>query len=488
MIQKAEITKEKNLLIAQIKKYSPIFRRFFELDLSLREYSRGIYDFPRNPVYMERQAIVKEEILKKFKKLFGADSQKKLKIEFADQLACNIVDHHQVLNHPLLISDNVIANVPKFFQKEKQPAIIVISSGDVPPNNYFSKNGFQFHDKKVPFFSNSERETSSCFLPKRDFNFIERLKKLKWWSRFNQAEQVFLEREYEKIKNMDFSGCANYNDQISVIVKNTFPFLFEEKIRPALPELLYITQEELTKNCLLKIIKEDNFISESLFNPTFREKVISHFRGIVVSWDEQAGKGTHFFWRKHPSENKSLRLYLEGDKLVPHDKEFKPLAVKLDKNEIIGLLERGEIYPSLFTIFGVLNFYFGIKPLVGQGSIVYLNLIRDGWLKILADSQYAAEVKNISSFEIDYLIAGLAIFFERADNQIKTLYAYDIIYNGGATKGYLDKIFSMKFSDLLSISVPGIYDYISQKYVPQNEKIKPKITSDTLAGEIIDWL
>lgn len=485
---KNEIEKEKNLMISQIKKYSPIFRKFFEMDLSLKEYSKGIYSFIHNSVYIKRQEIVKAEILKKFQKIFGQDCPERLNIKFDEQLACNIVDHHQILNHPLLISDNVIANIGKFFKAEKPPAIIVISSGDVPPNNYFSRNGFQLHDKKVPLFSNSEREASSCFLPKRDFNFIDRLKKIKWWQQFNNKEQVFLEQEYGKIKNLDFSGGANYNDQISVIVKNTWPYLFAEEIRRTAPELLYITQEELTKNCLLKIIDQENFITETLFNKTFRQKIIDSFRGVVVTWNEAEGKGTHFFWRKHPTDNKSLRLYLEGDKLVPYDKEFKHLEVKLEKPEIIELLKQGQIYPSLFMIFGVLNFYFGLKPLVGQGSIVYLNLMRDRWLKALADSKYSAEVENIKSYEIDYMIAGLALFFQRFPDKIKTLYAFDIIYNGGVSTEYLTKVVNMKFGDLLAISVPGIYDYISQKYVPDKERIKPKITSDLLAEEVMNWL
>lgn len=482
------VTKEKNIMIDQIKKYSPIFREFFELDLSLKEYSEQIYKFNYNNVYIKRQQIVKTAILNKFQQLFGSDCQEKLNLEFDEQLACNIVDHHQFLNHPLLIADNVIANIGKFFKKDKSKAIIVISSGDVPPNNYFSKNGFQLHNKKVPIFSNSEKESSSCFLPKRDFNFITRLKEVKWWQQFSKDEQNFLEQEYQKIKEMDFSGCKNYNDQISIIVKNTWPHLFEEKIRKTLPELLYITQEELTTVCLLKIIDQDNFITATLFDKDFREKVIEYFRGIVVTWDEKDNKGTHFFWRKHPTENKSLRMYIIGDMLMPADPNFKHLGVKLERREIADLLQRGEIYPSLFIIFGVLNFYFGVKPLVGQGSLVYLNLIREGWIKVLSNSAYHQEVKNIESYKIDNLIAGVSLFFEREDEKLKTLYAFDIIYKGGITADYLNKILNTKFSDLLSISVPGIYDYISQKYIPENEKIKPVVTSDILAGEIINCL
>ncbi|MFA6410172.1 MAG: hypothetical protein WCW26_01195 [Candidatus Buchananbacteria bacterium] len=487
-MDKKQIESEKNLMISQIKKYSPIFKRFFDINLTLRQYSKGIYDFKLNKVYIKRQEIVKKEILLKFNTLFGKDCQKKLNINFTEQLAINIVDHHQVLNHPLLISDNVIANVGKFNCKKRQDAIVVISSGDVPPNNYFSKNGFQFHEKKVPIFSNSESESNSCLLPKRDFNFIEKLKISKKWSNFTPEEKNFLFEQYKKISSLDFSGCANYNDQITVIVNDSWHYLFEDKLRKNLPELLYITQEELTTNCLLKILDDKNYITEILFNKQFRNKVLDNFRGIVVTWNEKENKGTHFFWRKHPFENRLLRMYVRDEELVPCDKEFENLKVNFEKEEIRDLLIKKEIFPSLFMIFGVLNFYFGIKPLVGQGSIIYLNLIRDGWINLLKESEFKDEVKNIQSYEIDYMISGLALFFQKAAGQFKTLYAYDIIYNGGVSAKYLDKAFEMKFGDLLAMSITGTYDYISQKYIPDNEKIKPKVTADILAESLIDWL
>jgi hypothetical protein len=39
------ILKEKNIIISQIKKYCPVVKSFFDLDLSLKDYSKGLYDF-----------------------------------------------------------------------------------------------------------------------------------------------------------------------------------------------------------------------------------------------------------------------------------------------------------------------------------------------------------------------------------------------------------------------------------------------------------
>ena len=480
-MNKQEIIKERDLLLSQTKKYAPVLRPFFESDETLEEYSKNLYHFKIDQVHQKRQDLIKKVIDKKFTKLFGSSYQKELKVNLDDDLAFNIADHHQVLNHPCLIGDNFIGNTEKFAKNEKQDAIIVISSGDVPPNNYFSKNGFRFHDKNIPLFSVSEKESVSYYLPKRKFNFIERLKQIERWSEFSQEEQEFLEKEQKRFDSIDFSKCTDYCDQTTLIVKETWPLMFEEKLRQNLPELLYFSQEEITSKCLIEILKEKNFISECLFNEKFRQKVIENFRGIVVTWRENEDKGTHFFWRKYPGEPRALRMWVKGNQLVPSDERYKDLSVNLDKKSIIELLEKGEIYPSLFLIFSVLNFYSGIKPLVGYGSVIYLNFMKNAWLKTLEDTEFENEIPKIEQIDTNGMIACAPIFFKRIDGKIKTLYAEDIIYEGGISADYLEKSLNMKYGDLLSIAVADLYFYIAAKYIPKSEHLKPTINFNDLA-------
>jgi hypothetical protein len=485
---KQEIEKEKQLVISQIKKYAPQLGCLFELDIKLKDLPSELYNFEVDAEHLKRQNIVKKIILHKIKKLFGEDYKDKLKINLDGKLVFNIADHHQVLNHPVLVSSNFIGGADKFFTKNKANASIVISSGDVPPNNYFSKNGFTFHNKKVPIFSNSEREYCSYYIAKRNFDFINKLKAADKWKEFSNTEKDFLIAEFEKIKSYDFSKCENYLDQITIIVKNSWPYLFEKKLRPNLFELIYITQEEVVTEALIQILQEDNIISRSLFNKEFRQNVLNNFRGIVVTWKEDEEKGTHFFWRKYPGRPQSLRLYVEGEKLMPKDERFKDLGVPLDKDIIIDLLKKKEIYPSLFMIFGVLNFYAGVKPLVGYGSVTYLDLMKQAWVKTLENSDYQDEIKLIKKIETNGLIAGLAVFFKRIDNKIKTLYANDIFYEGGMKEEYIRTVLNMKFSEFLGVVAVDMYDYYGPKYIPKEGRLKFKSNFDDLASIQFDWL
>jgi hypothetical protein len=485
---KKEIEQEQKIVIEQIKKYSPMLGRLFDFDLKLKDYSQELYNFIADTEYLKRQNLIKKIINNKLEKLFGSNYKKELNINLDGKLAFNIADHHQVLNHPFLVSSNFISGANKIFSDEKGEATIVISSGDVPPNNYFSKNGFTFHNKRVPIFSNSERENCSYYMPKRDFDFISKLKIADKWKDFSPEEKNFLLQEFEKIKNLDFSKCENYLDQITIIIKNTWPYLFEEKLRKNLFELIYITQEEVVTEALLELLKEDNIISRCLFDEKFRKNILNNFRGIVVTWKEDEEKGTHFFWRKYPNQNKSLRLYVQGNELVPKDERFKKLSVPINKEEILDLLKKREIYPSLFMIFGVLNFYMGIKPLVGYGSITYLNLMQKAWIKTLETFNLQDEIKLIKKVETDGLVAGLAIFFKRINNQIKTLYAHDIFYEGGIKEEYIKDILDMKFNEFLGVAAADMYDYVSAKYIPKTEILKLKTNFDILSASKFDWL
>ncbi len=483
----SEIIKQKDAIIKQVSQYAPPLKPFLEMEKTLGEYSRTLYDYKVDPVHIERQKPIKEKIKNRFKTLFPIDYDQ-LNIALDDVYALNIADHHQVLNHPFLIPDNFISNVDKFFANEKQNAIVVISSGDVPPNNFFSRSGFQFHGKVAPLFSVSERENTSFYLPKRNFNFVERLRNIERWKEFTSEEQKFLEAEQQRFDSQDFSLCKDYSDQITVLVKNTWPLLFEEKMRLNLPELLYITQEELTAQCLIDLLEEDNFISACLFDKEFQKEVLDNFRGIVTTWDEKLPKGTHFFWRKYPERSHSLRMWVERDRLVPADERFRDLSIPLEKNSIITALKSKEIYPSLFMIFTVLDYYAGIRPLTGYGSVVYLNLFHKAWLKTLENSRFASEVSLVEPIHANGLIGGIPCFFKRIDNQLKTLYAADVIYEEGMEADYLKRICEIPFKDLFSIAACDLYWYISGKYVPPKERIDVQITMDQIAPIVLDYL
>ena len=484
----AQINKEIAEIIGQIKKYAPQFAHFFELDLTLKDYSRSLYDFEVADEQLKRQKLIRRKIEDKFRNLLGSDFSK-VNFGLDEKLALSIVDHHNILSHPFLASCNISSSINKLNTASKPTPIVVLSSSDVPPNNFFSKNGFLYHDKKIPLFSVSEREQIFYYMPKRKFNFVERLEENKSWANFKVKEQKFLSEHQEFINNIDFSRCRDYCDQITLIVQKMWPLLFEPAMRINLPELLYITQEELVTDCLIDLLEDDddNIVSKSIFDPKFRKTVLDNFRGIVVTWQEDEQKGTHFFWRKYPNQPRTIRMYVEGDKLVPQDERYKDLTVPLEKKAIIEMLKKREIVPSLFTIFSLLNFYGGIRPLSGFGSAVYLDLMKQAWIKTLKQEGLIDELKLVQMVKTDGLVT-LMLCFKRVDGRVRTVYGHELVELGGFSREYIEKLLESSFNDALQAGVPDMYSYFSNKYIPKEIQIKQTVTLDDISNLVFDWV
>jgi len=474
-------------IVTQVRTYVPIIAPYFDIEASLSDYSARLAPAPAVPRHAERQARIARAGARMIERVHGRSEA--TATDAADFRAANIVDHHQVLNHPLLLGTNVIANASRLLGAGPRRPIVTFSCADVPPTNYYMKNGFQLRGQPVGYFSAHEKHDAMYYVESRRFDFVERLHATKSWRGFAPTDQDFLVWYQDLLNGLDYSRCARHKDQLAVVIRATWPLLFAPELRAGVPELFYLNLEELTRACLLDgMLDEDSFVSATLFDPGLRERVLDAFRGVVIAWNEAAQKGTHFFWRKYPGRPQLLRMYVEGGALVPADPRFRELAVPLERAAIRDHLERDEIVPSAALIVSVLHMYGGIKPLVGPGSIVYFTKFKQGWLRVLGESGFADEAAMIDTIDLSGLIAGTPIFFRREADGVKTLYAADVIAQGGVGAEYLRTVLATRFKDILSVGVGGVYDYFKQYYIPKEELIADPIGFDEAASVVHRWL
>ncbi|EKD44012.1 MAG: hypothetical protein ACD_72C00033G0001 [uncultured bacterium] len=297
---------------------------------------------------------------------------------------------------------------------------------------------------------------------------------------FGDGEKQFLLSIEKEILALDFSRAQSYNDQISIINNFLWKKIFHEDVRGNIPELYYLTQEDIARDLASHILCGDNIVSKAIFDADFRQIVLNNFRGVTVCWDEEKNKGTHFFWYKDEN-NESKRLFLKDQFLVSENGLKK---IKLIKEEIISLIEKNEIVPSLFVVFSYMTFWCGLKPLVGYGSCNYLTKMKETWLKTLKDND-TVEYERMLTLDTKSLIGGeIATYGRNEKHELIDLYAFDIIEKGGLTKQYLEKLFSMRFRDLLMPALPEIY----KSYVPTEERQELDLKSEDLVGNLFDWI
>ncbi len=469
-------------VVEQLRRYVPIIAPYFTDGTTLGEHSARLRAGMPHPVHAARQEMLARAARRVSAQAFGIGSWA-TGITAADLRAVNIVDHHQLLNHPLLLGTNVIADVSRLLGDPGNRPIVTFSCSNIAPGNYYLRNGFRFRGHQVAYFSAREYRDVIYYAPHRTFDFVERLRKAGRWTGFGPGDQNFL-GDYQRLLNgLDYTHCARHKDQLAVALRATWPMLF----RTAVPELLYLNAEDVTRHLLIELLGSENHIADAILEPGLRGDVLDTFRGIVVAWDEQAGKGTHFFWRRHPTRPRLLRMYVRGNELVPADPRFAHLAVPLERAALIDHLRSEDLIPAV-SLHVSLFLYAGVRPLVGPGSLVYFTDFKAGWAKVLSRHGLTAEADLVSAVDTGGLIAGAPIFFERRGPELKTLYATDVMGNGGVDADYLRSVLTAPLRDVLSVGATGVYDLFANSYIPADQHMAARLGFDEAATLVHQWI
>lgn len=460
----------------------PVIAPYFSDDTPLGEYSARLRPGAPHPVHRARQETLARAARQVARQAFGTLAGPAA-VEAADLRAVNIVDHHQLLNHPLLLGTNLIANASRLLGPADGRPIVTFSCSNIAPGNYYLRGGFRFRGRPVPYFSAREHRDVIYYAPSRTFDFVERLRSTGRWHEFAPADRDFLVDYQNLLTKLDYAPGDRHKDQLAVALRATWPLLFRKPV----PELLYLNAEEVTRNLLIELLGQDNHIVDALVDPRLRAAVLDAFRGVVVAWDEAAGKGTHFFWRRHPDRPRLLRLYVSGDELVPADPRFAHLSVPLRRSALLDLLHADELVPAV-SLHVSLFLYSGVRPLVGPGSLVYFTAFKRGWATLLARHGLAGEAELVSSVDTSGLIAGAPLFFERDGTGLRTQYAADVIGNGGVTDAYLQAALTAPLRDVLSVGASGVYDLFAGSYIPPGERLDVRIGYDEIATVVHKWI
>lgn len=472
-------------LINDIVKYVPPMGPYFRCGLPLQDYSLTLKRHGAHSAHRTRRQSLARAVSETLTSGRGPNGKTMPMVSSLE--AVNIVDHHQLLNHPLLLGTNVIANADGIMSATTRRPVVVFSCSNVSPTNAYMRSGFQFAGQSIPYFSAREGHDAIYFTPPREFDFVERLRTLKRWRRFTPSQQAFLGAYQTHLNSLDYSQARSHRDQLSIAVQETWPHLFDPELRRGLPDLLYANAEDVARQALMELLPTSNVISEMLFEPGLRNQVLEDLRGNVVAWDEAAGRGTHFFWRRRPDSNRLLRLFIRGSRLVPADQRFEQHSLPLTPDSVCDHLHREEIIPSVF-LWVTLLLYCGVTPLVGPGSLVYTEQLRYGLMSLLGKAGHRDESSLLGAVETGGLIAGAPIFFARESGAVKTLYGADIICRGGMSSDYMRRLMKVPLQDLLAVGATGVYSLFENSYIPSNGQQNIEIDYDKAATAIHEWI
>jgi hypothetical protein len=166
--------------------------------------------------------------------------------------------------------------------------------------------------------------------------------------------------------------------------------LFAENLRASVPELFHVPGEVLTESLLIEYLRDsEHLFYRILFDRQTRDRIIELFDSVSGCWENHHGRGTHLFWFVNDARE-SERLWIDHDALITEDGSCR---IELTPEKIGEMLQKKQMYPGLFLVYGVIIFYCGIKPLTGGRSTDAIATMKNRWL--LFESEELQRIESI---------------------------------------------------------------------------------------------
>lgn len=459
---------------------APLVADFFETSTPLAEYASALHSYRAAPAHSERQKLFKLAVRKKLAAVFDAHELKRGNINWDADWKINIVDHHGLLNHPILIATNIISTIHQVPSLHPE-GIVVLSDSGIPMNNFFHKRGVKFQNKQINIHPDRDRHKIAYAMPiKKIFPFSQSAEKYV----FSPAQRIFLKSlEYECERTSRDSRIHNYVSQIQRINYTLWKKLFSEELRDAIPDLFYVAHEEVAVEMLKCYLLDDHHIfTRLLCDPETRLLFLKAFDGITGCWDSAGNTGSHFFWFLS-ERGEAVSLIEDDNRLISSPSTNQRWSMQRHPDEIISVLESRKIFPTMFLVYGIAIFHCGIRPLVGYGSMNYQTKMKEAWIRVLRSTD-PAEADLVGGIPTNGFIGGPKVTFQEVGGRFEDLFALDILYLGGIRKKYLDHLRNMPFNELLK---PALIDIYSSYVKPENKQ-QITITSDDLMGGSFSWI
>ena len=458
----------------------PALDGFFSGNESISAYSSEIFKYVPKDVHRERQEVFFDLIDEKISRLFNEDE--KLRIRLPDRklgLKGGVVDHHGILNHPVLLGVNITPHYSRMFDRKKNGDILTFATGNVPLNDPLHRRGFMIGGQRVNIFPKSDKSKIVYGLPKYDFDFVESQKKSGIWFKRSDREKSTLNEIQALIHSIDFDTCTSLGDQITKINFHLWPFLFAGNMRGDVSNLVSLEYDDIIIKYLKRTISDhkDSFIYSLIFNEDYRSKARDFFDGKTGAWNTDKGTGTFLFWALD-KENKHVSLHLENDYLVNGDKSIR---VGLDEESIFMALNEGLILPGMLLKFSLVLFYLGMKPFAGYGSANYLSVMQ----KEVADfirEDYRDEVSGFESLVVNNVTSVPVLLKRDSDGRIQDYFAFDIVSDGGLERDYFSKIDSIPLKCFMASNLNAMYDYAYNLYGSGEKELGFRVTPDDYGG------
>jgi hypothetical protein len=467
---------EINDIANEVVKYMPTLGAYFSSTENLSEYSKRINDYKPDPIHLKRQSIFRQKLIEKVNRIFNEKERENIDLRITENwgVVGGIVEHHGILDDPLLLSVSLVSNFYKLLNRKEHGDALVFATGNVSLNEPFRRRGFKLHDKKFNLYPKSYKNKVVYGLGKYDFDLKKKIMEAHEWHLLTKDEQKFLEKINGIIQKIDFSTCETIGDQFTKINYYLWPLLFDEKLRGNSTNLVSIEYDDIIINYMIHILETEPacHVYKMLFDKKFRDIILNEFEGKQGAWDEENDIGTQFFWALDEN-NERVKLELKGDTLVGIG-----IQIKMTPEDVIANLRARKILPGMLLKFSLTVFYMGMKPLMGY-SLEYMTRLKEKMVGVL-EKYFPEEAERAKNIPYDNMNLISICKGKNSEGKLTDLRAFDIFYKGGFTKDYLEKLDKLQFKDFMAPALLFAYNYSVGKFGKPEDKKTFEITEEEL--------
>lgn len=370
----------------------------------------------------ELLGVVQEEV----ERLFGSDIAARAVKQMEKFYSVSTADHHGPMTHSFFMNPNLVCAAASVEDPECQKEfIITFPCANVSFNNSSFPRGLLYHVMnegeldlgRLAFVPAKNRQATLYGSPAYTRDDIKRV----YADIDRQTTQFGLSRKMmtdlrniiKDIYDQDLMySQKDYSDQMTLT-----NYALWKRFFPAgshVPDLLHVPMENIAVRAFLKHhIDQDTLLSRMIFQPSYFDAISELFDGIQGAFDLSTGGGTSMFWGLSEGKNYLVSLRRVGNFLVDTTGEFR---VELTPAAIRDALEKKRIAPSMFFVFAVLSFYYGLRCVGGFSQPNYLTQMKEQWVKFLERVGESADIPAVQKVQTRGFVGDLAIAYIKDAN------------------------------------------------------------------------
>lgn len=151
-----------------------------------------------------------------------------ININYESGLASGIIDHHGIIDNPILFGGALVSNYYKLFNRKEFGDILTFATGNIPLNEPFRRRGIMFRGKRINLYPKADKNKIIYSLPLQKVSIEDRIQKAHEWHKYSDEDKNFFQEIDSLINNIDFSTCEYYSDQLTKINFYLWPRLLRK--------------------------------------------------------------------------------------------------------------------------------------------------------------------------------------------------------------------------------------------------------------------